>query len=51
MTTRQVMKAVGQPYTRLGNAYTFCARTATEPKVRMRVTFGDTGRVTGISRA
>ncbi len=31
--------------------YTFCARTATEPEVRMRVTFGDNGRVTGISRA
>jgi hypothetical protein len=51
MTTRQVMEAVGQPYTRLGNAYTFCARTASEPNVRMKVTFGDGGRVTGISRA
>ena len=51
MTTRQVMEAVGQPYTRIGNAYTFCARTATEPDVRMRVTFGDGGRVTDISRA
>jgi hypothetical protein len=51
MTARQVMKAVGQPYTRLGNAFTFCARTATDPKVRMQVTFGDTGRVTGVSRA
>ena len=51
MTTRQVMAAVGQPYTRVGNAYTFCARTADEPNVRMRVTFGDRGRVTGISRA
>jgi hypothetical protein len=45
------MEAVGQPYTRLGNAFTFCARTATEPNVRMRVTFGDTSRVTGVSRA
>ncbi len=51
MTTRQVMEAVGQPYTRLGNAFTFCARTATEPEVTMRVTFGDSGRVTEISRA
>jgi hypothetical protein len=51
MTTRQVMEAVGQPYTRLGNAYTFCARTASDPNVRMKVTFGDGGRVTGISRA
>jgi hypothetical protein len=46
-----VMEAVGQPYTRLGNAYTFCARTASDPNVRMKVTFGDGGRVTGISRA
>ncbi|HET8960741.1 hypothetical protein [Nocardioides sp.] len=51
MTTRQVMEAVGQPYTRLGHAFTFCARTAAEPEVRMRVTFDDGGRVTGISRA
>jgi hypothetical protein len=51
MTTRQVMEAVGQPYTRVGNAYTFCATTADEPEVTMRVTFGDNGRVTGISRA
>jgi hypothetical protein len=51
MTTREVMEAVGQPYTRLGNVYTFCARTADDPNVRMKVAFGDGGRVTGISRA
>ena len=42
MTTRQVMEAVGQPYTRLGNRSTFCAETA-DDDVRMRVTFGSGG--------
>ena len=31
MTTRAVMKAVGQPYERLGDTYTFCARTGAQP--------------------
>ncbi len=48
MTTRQVMEAVGQPYTRLGTTYGFCARTAADPNVRMTVTFSKAGRVTGL---
>ena len=51
MTTRAVMEAVGQPYTRLGNRFTFCAATAGDPNVRMQVTFGAGGRVTALSRA
>ncbi len=51
MTTRAVMEAVGQPYTRLGRPYGFCARTATDDNVRMRVTFGGSGRVTDVTRA
>ncbi len=50
MTTRQVMEAVGQPYTRLGERYTFCARTTADNDVRMRVTFGGNGRVTNVAR-
>ena len=50
MTTRQVMEALGQPFRRLGNHYTFCATTADDPRVPMRVTFSDRGRVTGVTR-
>ncbi len=50
MTTKQVMTAVGQPYERLGSTYTFCARTAADPKVMMTVTFSQAGRVTGLRR-
>lgn len=50
MTTRDVMEAVGQPYTREGDHYVFCARTASEPRVPMQVTFDRAGRVTGLRR-
>ncbi|WP_193608609.1 peptidase [Nocardioides lijunqiniae] len=45
MTTQRVMRAVGQPYQRLGNTYRFCAKTATKRKVVMKVTFTRGGRV------
>ena len=48
MTTRTVMRKVGQPYTRLGTTYGFCAKTATRSKVMMTVTFNRAGRVTGV---
>ena len=50
MTTRQVMKAVGQPFRRLGNRFTVCATAAGDPEVEMVVTFSKTGRVTGLTR-
>jgi hypothetical protein len=50
MTTTAVMKAVGQPYTRLGSTYGFCARTGSDPRVLMTVTFSPRGKVTGIKR-
>ena len=34
MTTREVQRAVGQPYTRLGSTYGTCARTSSDPRVR-----------------
>lgn len=49
MSTRAVMQAVGQPYLRLGRNFTFCAKTGTDPHVRMRATFDRSGRVTGLS--
>ena len=48
MTTLQVMRAVGQPYTRLGSTYGICAKTLTDARVPMTITFGTTGRVTGV---
>ena len=50
LSTRDVMRRVGQPYTRLGDHYTFCARTPADPEVRMQVTFGPRGRVTALRR-
>jgi hypothetical protein len=50
MTTREVMGAVGQPYLREGATYTFCARTAADPEVRMRVTFDRRGRAESVQR-
>ena len=48
MTTTQVMRAVGQPYSRLGTTYGLCAKTATDAKVPVTVTFSKGGRVTAI---
>jgi hypothetical protein len=50
MTTRQVMGAVGQPYLREGDRYTFCARTAADPEVRMQVRFDRRGRAVSVQR-
>jgi hypothetical protein len=51
MTTLQVMRAVGQPYTRLGSTYGVCAKTLTEARVPMTITFGSTGRVVNVRRS
>ncbi len=50
MSVRAVMKAVGQPYTRIANRATFCARTATNPEVRMVVRYDARGHVTFVGR-
>jgi hypothetical protein len=50
MGTKAVMRAVGQPYTRLGTTYGFCAKTQGDPKVQMVVRFGDTGKVIDVRR-
>ncbi|MBB6628292.1 peptidase [Nocardioides sp. KIGAM211] len=50
MTTRQVMKAVGQPFTRFGRHSTFCATAPGAPKVRMQVSFDRSGHVTALRR-
>ncbi|MGB0101295.1 MAG: hypothetical protein WBP61_13535 [Nocardioides sp.] len=50
MTTRAVMAAVGQPYTRLGRTYGFCARTGKDPRVPMSATFSPRGRLVDLRR-
>ena len=50
MSTRAVMEAVGQPYTRLGREFGLCARTSGDPTVRMTVTFTQGGKVVSVRR-
>ena len=50
MGTTAVMRAVGQPYERLGSTYTFCARTGSDAKVRMSVRLSPRGKVTALRR-
>ena len=44
------MKAVGQPYTRLGRTYGFCAKAKGHSRVKMRVLFNDAGKVVALRR-
>jgi hypothetical protein len=50
MTTRQVMAVVGQPYTRLGHRFGFCAKTRRGGAARMAVRFTTGGRVLAVRR-
>jgi hypothetical protein len=45
MTTRQVMQAVGQPYTRVDRTFGICARQGSDPNVRVTLTFDRRGRL------
>ncbi|NHA01412.1 hypothetical protein G5V59_20505 [Nocardioides sp. W3-2-3] len=49
MGTEAVLRAVGQPYQRLGATYRFCARSATRASVPVTVTFSRAGAVTAIA--
>ncbi len=48
MRTEQVMRAVGQPYERLGTSYGVCATTAAGRRTMVTITFDDAGRVSGV---
>jgi hypothetical protein len=50
MSTRAVMNAVGQPYTRLGRTFGFCAKAKGHPRVPMSVTFTQSGKVVSLGR-
>jgi hypothetical protein len=45
MSTRAVMRAVGQPYTRLGSKFGFCAKAPGKKNVHMTVKFTSRGKV------
>ena len=47
---RALMQRVGQPYERLGTEFTYCARTAAEPRVEMVVELTGGGRVVAVRR-
>jgi len=49
MTPEQVLRAVGQPFTRLGSRFGYCAKTTTNPRVALQVVF-DHGRVSVVRR-
>ncbi|MDP3893263.1 hypothetical protein, partial [Nocardioides sp.] len=50
MTTHQVMRKVGQPYSRVGKRFTYCAKTSAKKKVTMKVTFKRNGTLRKVTR-
>jgi len=49
MTPVQVMRKVGQPFTRLGSTFGICATRGTKSNVRVTIRFGPSGRVTEVT--
>ena len=50
LTVRGVLRAVGQPYLRRDVTFTYCARTTSDPDVRLRVVLDRSGRVVEVRR-
>ncbi|MEO9321884.1 hypothetical protein ABFT23_00230 [Nocardioides sp. C4-1] len=48
MTTTAVMRAVGQPFRRLGTSYGVCAKAPGRPKVMVTIEFSRRGTVVGV---
>ncbi len=49
MSPLAVMRAVGQPFTRLGTTYGICATRGADHNVRVSIRFGPSGRVTEVT--
>lgn len=49
MSTRAVMEAVGQPYTRLGDRFGFCAKAKGRKKVKVTATFSPRGKLRSVT--
>ena len=45
MSPLAVMRVVGQPFSRLGTSYGVCAKTPSDPDVRVTIRFGRSGKV------
>ena len=50
LSSRQLLRRVGQPYLRQELTYTYCARSARDPEVRMVVELTRRGRVEAVRR-
>lgn len=50
LTTRQVMRKVGQPFLRRDLTYTYCATSPGDREMRMQVELTPAGRVAGVHR-
>ncbi len=50
MSPLAVMRAVGQPFSRLGTTYGVCAKTPNDNNVRVTIGFGRNGKVTKVTR-
>jgi hypothetical protein len=50
-TSRRVLRAVGQPDARVGDTYTYCARTPSGARTKVAVVFDDRGRLARVRRA
>ena len=50
MSTTKVMKVVGQPYTRLGRSFGFCAKDGRGKKVELTATFNGKGKLRKVKR-
>jgi len=48
MTTTTVLERAGQPHTRLGRTYSYCATNAAGHRVHLKVVFTSAGRVSGV---
>jgi len=48
-TAEEVLKAVGQPHSRLGNEFTYCTRTGGGAERTVAVTFDENGKVEATS--
>ncbi len=48
MSTRAVLRKVGQPYLRLGTTFGLCAKRSGDPKIGVRIDFTKGGKVRGV---
>lgn len=44
-SVERVLRTAGQPHARLDDAFTYCANTRTDPRVKVRAVFSDRGHL------